>query len=499
MDTQSAGTIEIPNFKLAKVGKDRERRRAGGGWLSGGRGAGSGFSGALGGSGAAGGGGGILALTGAMKSAILLLMAAGVSAGAWQYGKMRAAQYDASMKNGGGAKVFDTKGGAQKYDDLSGVVKADNAIPNSLGYISGSTDGLTPEERAKKAAEAEAARKADEEAKKKADEEANKQPAEPASTAPDPKAVAESAAPKKGLTAGKFGQLGSFGNSGGGLSGGAGLSGGINRNFGAASGVGGKAQNGAMASFRTPTKPGTASAPHAAMAKSNSKGFAKRQLDNAFGQSRQAMSAGKGETAASGAAAPFDNNPGVGNVIAGPGMTNGSKAGAGDGGGGLNPTNSGGPLDNSSGAACKSADYAPDQNGVCQKIKTNPPKNDAPYQWMIDLAKTLMILTSILGALALIYAAAALTWGIAEALKKIIMVLGVIEIGLGAAILAMTGDKMMGGIVMAVGALTVASAAIPADVASLDTNDMAIMAAGTLISNAVGALAGSAASKSQLQ
>src|SRR5258708_28566231 len=42
--------------KLAKVGKDRERKRGGAGWLSGARG-GSGFSGALGGAGAGAGAG----------------------------------------------------------------------------------------------------------------------------------------------------------------------------------------------------------------------------------------------------------------------------------------------------------------------------------------------------------------------------------------------------------------------------------------------------------
>lgn len=500
MDTQSPAALEIPNFKLAKVGKDRERKRGAGGWLSGGRGAGSAFSGAVGGSGiGVGGGAGMLALSGAMKTALLLLMALGMSGAAWQYGKMRAAKFDASQK-GGGPKIFSSKEDG-KYGDTSGVIKDENTIPNSLGYVSGSTDGLTPEERAKKAAADEAARKAAEDAQKKADADAAAKAAEtPKSSPVDPNAIAESAVPKKGLTAGKFGNFGAgLGSGGGGLSGGSGLSGGINRNFAGASGLGSKGQGGSLASFHTPTKASSAAAPKALVSKSSAKGFAKRQLDNAFAQSRQATAAGKGETAASSAAAPFDNNPGGGNVIAGPGVGNTSGGTSGTAGS-PNPTNGGGPTgDGGNGAACSSADYAPDQNGVCQKIATNGPVNAAPYQWMIDLAKGLMMLTTILAALALIYAALGLTWGIAEAIKKIILVIGIIEIGLGAAILAMTGDKMMGGIVMAVGALTVASSMIPGDVSSLDTNTLAEMAAGTLISNAVGALASSGASKSQLQ
>jgi len=497
MDTQNTATVEIPNFKLAKVGKDRDRKR-GGGWLSGGRGAGSGFSGAVGGSGA-GGGVGLFGLgAGATKALITVLVSTLACAGAWQYGKMMSAKYSVDQK-GGRAKVFDSKSGPQKYDDLSGVVKADNSIPNSLGYVSGSTDGLTPEERAKKAAEAEAARKAEEEAKKKAEEEANKQPETPASAPVDPNAVAEAGAAKKGLTAGKFGQLGSFNNTGGGLSGGSGLSGGINRNFGGASGLTPKAQNGSLASFRNQSKPASAGAPHAMASKSRAKGFAKRQLDNAFTQSRQAMSAGKTESAATGAAAPFDNNPGEGNVIAGPGVGSGSKSGTAESGNSLNPTNGGGPLNDNGGAACASADYAPDQNGVCQKIKTNGPKNGAPYQGLIEMAKMLMMLTAVFAGLVLIFKGKG-PWGemIADAFSAIIATIGAIEIALGIAILAMSGgDKVIGGITMAVGALTVGSAFMPKGL--LSDNQVLNIAAGALISNAVGALATSAASKSQLQ
>jgi hypothetical protein len=497
MDTQNPATIEVPNFKLAKVGKDREKKRGGAGWLNGGRGAGSGFGGAVGGSGAGGG----FSLFGlgatATKALLTILVSAMVSAGAWQYGKMMAAKYDKASQKGAASKLFADKGDG-KYADTSDVIKSENSIPNSLGYVSGSTDGMTPEERAKKAAADEAARKAAEDAQKKADADAAaKAAATPTSTPVDPNAIAESAVPKKGLTAGKFGQFGaSLGSGGGGLSGGSGLSGGINRNFAGASGLGTKGQGGSIASFHTPTKASSASAPKALVSKSSAKGFAKRQLDNAFAQSRQATAAGKGETAASSAAAPFDNNPGGGNVIAGPGVGNTSGGTSGTAAT-PNPTNGGGPTgDGGNGAACQS-DYAPDINGNCQPIQTTTAKNGAPYQWMIDMAEMLMALVAILALIAMLVGSTGVGQWISKNIENIIRVVGVIIIGLGAAILAQSGDKMIGGIVMAVGGLTVASSFMSQGLISKDI--VVNKAAGVLIANAIGALATSAMSKSQLQ
>lgn len=448
MDNLNPATVEMPNFKLAKVGKDRERKRGGAGWLNGGRGAGSGFSGAAGGAGS--GAGGLFGLGASATKAILMLtVSAVVSSGAWQYGKMVAGRGDARAKGDAG-KVFADKGGPQKYDDLSGVIKDENSIPNSLGYISGSTDGLTPEERAKKAAEAEAARKADEEAARKAAEDAKKEPATPAAAPADANAIAESAMPKKGLTAGKFGQLGSSFGGGGGLSGGSGLSGGINRNFGAASNIGNKPQGGALSSFRNATKAASASAPHALASKSKSKGFAKRQLDNAFTQSRQATSAGKGETAASSASTPFDNNPGVGNVIAGPGVGNNTGAGNHDNGG-MNPTDTGGPLGGGNGAACQSG-YAPDINGNCQQIANTNGKKEAPWQSLIDIAEKLIMLVAILALLKLVLEKLP-PWGtaIAAYLGYAILGLGLIILGMGVAVMAEGGPLWQGGIIAAIG------------------------------------------------
>ena len=124
--------------------------------------------------------------------------------------------------------------------DVTNLPSNPNTIPNSLGYLSGSKDGLTPEERAKKeadaAAAAEAQRVADEAAAKKA--EAEKTAAAPAV---DPNALLASAKADGGKDAKdakntafgkKFGSLSTSMGGGSALNGGSGLSGGMNRQFG---------------------------------------------------------------------------------------------------------------------------------------------------------------------------------------------------------------------------------------------------------------------------
>lgn len=451
MDTHNSGVAEIPNFKLAKVGKDRERKRGGAGWL-GARGAGSGFTGAVGGSGAAG-----VAGMGAVKTLIGLAIAASVSAGAWQFGRSFNPSVSAKAKPAV-KRVFDSKDA--QYADTSGVIKTETTIPNSMGYVSGSLDGMTPEERAKKQAEEEAARVAEEAAAKKAADEQAKQDAAapPASTAMDPATIASAMGggkDKKALEAGKFGKLGSSlgGGLGGGLSGGSGLSGGINRNFGGGPELQApKIKAGSMSAFRSPGKPGYTSGARAVTGTSKSKSFAKRQLDNAFAQSRQAMSAGKTENAAATAASAFDNNPGQGNVIAGPGLNNGAHQGTADGGTPNAPENSGGPLNSDSGAACPSG-QAPDINGNCQNINTSGTHKGADYQWMVTLAEVLL---GVIAVLALICAFAkdlGITYEYACIIAKIIGVLGAAVSLLGIMILAASGDKIMGGILTGIGAL----------------------------------------------
>lgn len=487
MDTNSA-VAEVPNFKLAKVGKERDRKRGGASWFGPRAG---GFGGALGGAGAgSGAGAGYFAGLAVLKTALIALLVGAVAAGAWEFGAHVGGGQDASRPKD--KKLFDSKAGS--YADTSGVIKADNSIPNSLGYISGSTDGLTPEERAKKAAEEEAARKAAEDAQKKADEEAAaKDKADASKAAEAAPAPAPSSAGMPKLGQGKFGALSAGLGGGSHLSGGPGLSGGINGSFGGAAGLGDKfkGQGGSMASMRNARKASMSTASKRAAGPSKSKGFAKRQLDNAFAQSRQATAAGKGETAAENAGAAFDNNPGQGSVIAGPGVGNGAGAGSSDSGGSLNPGNSGGPV--ASTDPCSDSGMYVGPDGTCVNPNNGGgPKNDAPYQWMITLAEALLAIMMIFAVLCIACKGKAWAEFVSDYASIIIGVLGGIICALGAAIIAMTGDIMMGGIFAAVGGFCAATALFPNTLA-LGGNAAVNVAASALIASALGSLAGAMA------
>lgn len=493
MDTQNASVVDVPDLKLARVGAKREKKRAGAGWLSGGRGAGSAFSGVAGGAGA---GGGVFGTGMSLaKLLVVLLVSGGLSAGAWQVGNMMA---NNSAPSAATPKVFADKGGSQKYDDLSGVIKGgDRSIPNSLGYVN--NDGLTDEQRAaKKAAEDAAAAKAAADAQAKADAEAKEKAladAKAASATPDPTAAPASgpAAPKLGLGGnGRFGSMSGFGG-GGGLSGGAGLSGGINRGFAAMGGLdGNKAKAGSLSAFRSPMKAASTRASGPTRGHSNSKGFAKQQLDMANGLSRTAAATGKSETASSGAATPFDNNGAQGTVISGPGLGNGTQTGPADSGATTNPnSNLGGPI--TSGAACQNANFEPDINGNCTQQTTTPPaQNAAPYQGLINAAMILLGIVMILSLIATLVKSVPLYGtSLAEILCYMVAAIGVALVGIGMAIATMKhGDFMIGAIIGAVGgyiAYTAVSTLGSATAGS--TTVVTDAAAHTLIATAVGELA----------
>ncbi|HEX4049045.1 MAG TPA: hypothetical protein VH309_14465 [Elusimicrobiota bacterium] len=491
MDTQNSSVVDVPNLKLAKVGKDRDRKRGGGGWLSA-RGAGSGFSGAVGGSGA--GAGGLWGMS-LGKILTILLVSGGISAGAWQIGGMMAASSSAPAP--AAPKVFDTKDSG-KYADTSGVIKSENSIPNSLGYVN--DDGLTDAQRAaKKAADAAAAAKAAADAQAQADVDAKKkalEDAKAASATPKPDAAPEAAAPdafKKALAGGKFGSMSSSfggGGGGGGLSGGAGLSGGINRGFAAMTGLGSK---GALTAFRAATKASSSRSAPTPHASSNSKGFAKQQLDETNGLSRTALASGQTESAAAGAGAPFDNNPNQGSVISGPGVGAGTTSGPADSNGSANPSSGGGdggPI--SGGAACANANYEPDINGNCVTQTTTPTaQNAAPYQGLIDAAMILLGIIMILSVLAMIISKIPFLQAHAEALCLTIAALGAAVAAIGVTIATMThGDFMIGAIIGAVGGfVAVTTLATWGSGTAFGATKLASMAAEPLIAAAVGELA----------
>src|SRR3989338_3271925 len=203
--------VQIPEFKLAKVGVKRERKKGGIPLWFLGRGA-SRFSGAYGG----GALGGVLGGLGAKIGVSIL--AAALGAGAYGLGKTLAPN-EAKLAAAKQSKLF--ADGAPRYGgDLSGL-PSNGRAPDSLGMVSGSLDGKTPEQRAAEAAEAQAAANAGAQVQADQDDAAQQAPA--AAGVPDPASLA--AAAGAGASAGQSGPFASrFGNLSSALSGQSGAS-----------------------------------------------------------------------------------------------------------------------------------------------------------------------------------------------------------------------------------------------------------------------------------
>ena len=238
MDTKKDSAVsDVPTFKVARVGKDRKK---GGGlsFLRGGGARGS-FSGAAGGAGSGAGAAGL------SKAILGIMLASGITAASMYAGYLGASGEKAPVKK---PAIFADSKDIKIEGDTSNLPSNANTIPNSMGYVSGSADGLTPEERAKKAAEAaEAQRLADEEAKKA--EQAEKDAQAKGNAAVDPAALLASAKGDGGKEKGnafgkKFGSLSSSMGGGSALAGGAGMAGGVGRSFGGMGSIskGGKGQ-----------------------------------------------------------------------------------------------------------------------------------------------------------------------------------------------------------------------------------------------------------------
>lgn len=463
MDTKKdSATSDVPTFKVARVGNDRKRKGGAFSFLRGGGTRGV-WQGATGGAGAGGAGGGAAALAGAginlSKMMLILLVSAG-GIGAVGLGRMLGNMSDNEVKK---PKVFAmaSKDPIKLEGDTSNLPSTANTIPNSLGYLSGSRDGLTPEERAKKeadaAAAAEAQRIADEEAAKKA--EADKLAGNPAV---DPNALLASAkadggnGAKGGSAFGKkFGSLTSSMGGGSSLSGGAGLSGGVNRQFGQ-SGAISKGASGQLSAMKGTSRPSYSKAGGNKLAASNTKGFARKQLANANAYSRKGAGASTGETAATSAGTAFDNNPGAGNIISGPGIGKGSGA---SGGADTTPNSvdSGGPTGGPTGTTptdCGPNNYQT-ADGGCAPIQTGMGKDAKPMLTMMaNAAMALMVVVGILALMATVVNGAPLVgWAASAAATQVIRALGVIITLLGVAMMAM-GDYVTGGIATLIGGIT---------------------------------------------
>jgi hypothetical protein len=526
MDAQDSSVIDVPRMKLAKVGKDRERKRGGAGWF-GSRGAGSGLRGAFGGigGGAEAGAGGFFGAgaeaglfgagdfmgTGMSLGKVLLalLLGGGASVGAWEIGNSLAASSRADDKSAG-PKIFADKG-AQKYADTSGVIKQNNSIPNSLGYVN--NDGLTDEQRAaKKAAEDAAAAKAAEDAQRQAAEDAKRQAAEDAAAAARAKVASDSeaAGAVRSMQTIKLGPMSSIFGAGGGAggAGGAGLGSGANGNSGA--GGGGKGKPGALAAFGSQAQAASARAAGASLPKTTAQGFAGRQLQMANGLSRQAVIAGQNESSAAGAATPFDNNPNQGTALSGAGDGTGAQPGSApygssysslpNGGGqstAQSPDPNGTPIPSGGGggtAACSVSGDVRNSSGNCEPA-TPTAKDAAPYQGLLDTVP--WILAGITAAFVAIFFTSKMPFPWAKVATMIqvglVALAGAALIGIGVRIATMTGGDPMIGAILGVSGAGVIAMAIKSALARASgpvsgTQAVSLLSK-SLISTAIGGLA----------
>jgi len=464
MDTNKDSAVsEVPTFKVARVGKERKRKGGAFSFLRGGGGPRAGWTGATGGSGAAGlGGAAAVASPLGMSVAKVFMMIVATSligSGAVFVGTI------SGSKSGKAGAPEKPKLFAQvKIEgDTTNLPSTSNSIPNSMGFVTGSKDGLTPEERAKKeadaAASAEAQRVADEEAAKK--EAAENTAAAPAA---DPAALLASAqgdgAKGGGGTAfgKKFGAMSTSMGGGSALTGGSGLSGGVNRQFAPKTAPAiPKAASGQITAMKGTSRPTYSKAGNSKLAASRTKGFARKQLAHANAYSRRGSSAGKGENAAADAGSAFDNNSSAGNIISGAGI----GAGKGANGGAdatMNPNSDAGGGPTGEGAMDCGANNYQTADGGCAPIEENGGKDANPTLTLIS-----NVVMGLLLAIGVIAAIAAASGPFGMWMQPVLVAMGVIIGLLGMAMMAM-GDYVAGGIATLTGAAVtyLAVGAVPA-------------------------------------
>ncbi len=454
MDTNKDASIsDVPTFKVARVGKERKRKGGAFSFLRGGSGPRAAWSGATGGSGAAGvGGGSAAALNGFgltfSKTMIVIFATSVLGSGAILGGMLSASNSRPAAPTKPALFAQDK---VKIEGDTSNLPSNANTIPNSMGFITGSKDGLTPEERAQKAAEAaaaaEAQRVADEEAAKKAEAEQTA-----ANAAPDPNALLASAqadgkvAPGGTAFGKKIGAMSTTMGGGSALTGGAGMSGGVNRQFEAKTAPAvPKGAAGQITAMKGSSRPAYSKSGNSKLAASQTKGFARKQLAHANAYSRRGAASSRGENAAADAGSAFDNNSSAGNIISGAGIGAG-KGGAGASDASINPNGTdGGPTGGDPTMDCGANNYQT-ADGGCAPIKENGGKDANPMLTLISNVVMAMLLT--IGVLAAI-ATVAGPYGMW--MQPILMAMGAIIGLLGLAMMAM-GDYVAGGIATITGA-----------------------------------------------
>ncbi len=441
----STATTDIPNFKLKKVGDDRDKRRGGVPFWPQFARPGAGAL-AKGGSGA-----GKAAIAAFLRSGVGILSSVGVvGALGMGYGRMVAPDY-AAYQDSQKSKITVGADRNQYSGDLS-KVPGSKPVQDSLGMVSGSIGGKTAEQLAAEKAAADAAAKT---AEAPPTEDAPVPQVPDAATA-DAAAAASPAAPEppKAGIGNRPGALSSV--SGGGLSGGAGMSSGIGGNFGR--GITKPAAD-KLSGLRGSNAPGRGAAtPVRSRAGRGKLGIAHGQLNRAARLSNSARR-GSDDSRSQLASNAFENNPGGAQTLGGAGSGIGGQ-GEGDpdtgstsnqpGGGGGRPIGQGDPL-----PELKCGSGTVKQGNTC----VSDGKSKDPTDGIIMIVKILTVLLMLLLIIqAITKKSMSDLWsagGLSAFLAGAIIGISIILVGLGVALMAM-GRPLLGATVLLSGGLGLA-------------------------------------------
>ncbi len=459
MNTQQA-IPQIPAMQLAKVGEKRRKKGGALPWFGGSGTAvrsGGGIFGTVSG----------IASQSALKIGITLLVGA-LGVGAYNVGKsLRPDENKYERK----PAIFAPKNEKASYGDASSLPGGSAPVQNSVGMVSGSLDGLTPAERAARAAKAEAEAKAAAEAQAKADAEAKAKEAANVSGAvtPDPGALAAAASVAKekereGAFSRKFGELA---KGSGGLAGGSGLSGGIGQGF--APLAKNNANSGVLSTLGSNRAGVGSSASHIMASRNPGRSLAQRQLNRAaqmVGQTR----AGANEARSTAASIPFDTGSGSGQTLSGAGGSTGGASPA-TGAADANPTTGGGgtPVGIGGGSSAGADDcgnlaskygwqgnFVNSADGGCVLSQSNVAGTGAndPTNMYFKILEVLSLLAMLISAFLFIVGAwKGINHAVVQALAMALIAIGAFQCILGLMLVGM-GRTIEGGIFTGIGALT---------------------------------------------
>lgn len=390
------------------------------------------------------------------RAAFLFAAIGSSGATGWQLGKIAAAP-PASADDGAESSSLPDAWDSRKLSE------EDSPAGSALGLVT--QDGLSPLERAAKAAEAaEAKRLADEESAKAEDAERESAEAHDSASGPSDFMASQSGG-RGGPFRKKFGTLTPGGGTGSGMANAFHSLGSSGRPGG---GRGGRALSEAA-------KEGKLGASRSAVALSTSKGAAGKgglktrqaysQLNKAGEYAGTARVTGDRESAVKIAAASFDSgrDPGDSNAASGNGAyAHGGASGRGPQGSNAGANAAGGPIGGASRSGTCGRGQFVGADGTCAELSI--PKGAAmtpPYQPLIDMANGLLKVIAVLGILVMIFQKM-LPWGppVAAGLRRTMGVLGLIVTGLGMAIMAM-GQTLQGQILTALGAIIAALSFAP--------------------------------------